>query len=116
MTGSAKRKGDAAEREIATELHLLTGWPIRRRLGAGRQDDEGDLDGIPDTVAQVANWADALRAVRTKPIEAEQQRRNAGATHAVTLVRLRGGTWRAVLTIEQLATLLREAVGEKEAE
>ena len=35
---------------------------------------------------------------------------NAGATFAVTLVRLRGGVWRAVLTPEQLATWMREAI------
>jgi hypothetical protein len=47
--------------------------------------------------------------MRVKPDEAEQQRINAGATFAATLIRLRGGTWRAVLTPEQLCTLLREA-------
>ena len=110
MTSPQKRKGDAAELEIARILHDLTGWPVRRKLGAGRTDDEGDLEGIPDTVVQVANWADVNRAIRQKPVEAEQQRHNAGATFAVTLIRLRGGMWRAVLTPEQLATLLREAI------
>jgi len=110
VTSPQKRKGDAAELEIARILHDLTGWPVRRKLGAGRTDDEGDLEGIPDTVVQVANWADVNRAIRQKPVEAEQQRHNAGATFAVTLIRLRGGMWRAVLTPEQLATLLREAI------
>jgi hypothetical protein len=41
MTAPAKRKGDAAEREAAALLHDLTGWPVRRKLGAGRTDDEG---------------------------------------------------------------------------
>lgn len=110
VTGAAKRKGDSAEREAAAKLHDLTGWPVRRQLGAGRADDVGDLDGVPDTVVQVANWADISRVVRVKPLEAEAQRINAGATHAVTLVRLRGGEWRAVMTLEQVCTLLREAV------
>ena len=110
MTSPQKRKGDAAELEVARILHDLTGWPVRRKLGAGRTDDEGDLEGIPDTVVQVANWADINRAIRQKPVEAEQQRANAGATFAVTLIRLRGGTWRAVLTPEQLATWMREAI------
>jgi hypothetical protein len=109
MTGAAKRKGDSAEREAATLLHNLTGYPVRRKLGAGRMDDEGDLEGIPDTVVQVANWADITRVVRVKPLEAEAQRINAGATFAVTLVRLRGGEWRAVLTLEQMCTWMREA-------
>ena len=109
MTGAAKRKGDAAERELAGILADLTGFPVRRKLGAGRLDDEGDLQGIPETVVQVANWADALRAIREKPLGAEQQRINAGATFAVTAVRLRGGTWRMVMTPEQWCTLIREA-------
>jgi len=110
MTHPNKVKGDRAELEVARLLHDLTGWPVRRKLGAGRTDDEGDLEGIPDTVVQVANWADVNRAIRQKPLEAEQQRANAGATFAVTLIRLRGGMWRAVLTPEQLATWMREAI------
>jgi len=110
VTSPSKAKGDSAEREIAKLLADLTGWPVRRKLGAGRTDDEGDLEGIPDTVVQVANRADLSRAVRQKPVEAEQQRLNAGATHVVTLVRLHGGDWRAVCTIEQMTTWMREAL------
>ena len=82
---------------------------MRRKLGAGRLDDTGDFDGIRDTVVQVANWSDALRAVREKPIAAEVQRGHAGVTFAATLVRLHGGLWRVVLTPEQWATYVREA-------
>lgn len=115
MANSAKAKGDSAEREAAQLLSDLTGYPVRRKLGAGRTDDEGDLEGVPDTVLQVANWADPARACREKPLGAELQRRNAGATHAATLVRFRGVRsealrWRVVLTLEQYATLLREAI------
>ena len=42
-----KNKGDAAEREAAKLLAEATGLPVRRKLGAGRQDDVGDLDGVP---------------------------------------------------------------------
>ncbi len=110
MTNRAKSKGDEAEREIAATLSDLLGFTVRRKLGAGRADDTGDLDGVPDTVIQVANWTDALRAVREKPLGAEQQRINADATFATTFVRLRGGIWRAVLTPEQYATYVREAL------
>jgi hypothetical protein len=45
-----------------------------RKFGAGRHDDVGDLDGLPETVVQVAAWSDVLRAVREKLIDAERQR------------------------------------------
>lgn len=107
MTNPQKRKGDSAEREAAEVLAELLGRPIRRKLGAGRQDDTGDLDGVPDHIVQVASWKDTAAAARIKPPEAEQQRINANTTHAATLVRFRGGTWRVVLTLEQWARYLQ---------
>jgi hypothetical protein len=106
VPNSAKSRGDRAELEAAELLTLLLGLRIRRKLGAGRADDEGDLDGLGDFVLQVADWKDAGRAAREKPEAAERQRRNAGAAHAATLVRFRGGTWRVVLTPEQWARLV----------
>lgn len=107
MTGPAKRKGDRAELEAAELLTELFGVPVRRRLGAGRSDDTGDLDGLDDHTIQVANWQDIASAVRIKPDAAEQQRLNAGTRHAVTLIRLRGGAWRVVQTLDQWATYVR---------
>jgi hypothetical protein len=111
VTGAAKRKGDAGEREAALLIHDLLGVPARRKLGAGRQDDQGDLDGIPDTTIQVVSrGTDVVNvAMVRKPLEVEQQARNAGTTFAATFVRIRGGTWRVVLTPEQFATYWREA-------
>ena len=109
MASSSKRKGDRAELEVQALIRDLTGWPARRKLGAGRADDMGDVDNVPATVVQVASWADALRAVREKPVGAEEQRERAGATFACTWVRLRGGVWRVVLTPEQWATYARES-------
>lgn len=106
MANASKRRGDRAEREAAELLTLLLGTPIRRKLGAGRRDDVGDLDGLADVVLQVADWKDAGRAAREKPLGAEQQRLNAGAAHAATLVRFRGGCWRVVLTPEQWARMV----------
>jgi hypothetical protein len=103
MANPQKAKGDRAELEAATLLADLLGVPVRRKLGAGRADDTGDLHGIPGHVVQVANWKDTSAAARVKPPEAEQQRINAQADHAATLVRFRGGTWRVVLTLEQWA-------------
>ena len=109
MANKPKLKGDRGELEAAALLAELLSVPVRRKLGAGRQDDTGDLDGVPDHIIQVANWDDTAAAARIKPREAEQQRVNAGAGHAASMVRFRGGTWRMVLTPEQWARLLRAA-------
>lgn len=108
MANPQKTKGDSAERQAADHLSALTGLPVRRKLGAGRKDDTGDLDGIPSHAIQVANWADTAAAARLKPKGAEQQARNAGLPYAATLVRFRGGTWRVVLTPEQWLRYLRQ--------
>lgn len=101
MANPQKAKGDRAELEAASLLTEALGLPVRRKLGAGRVDDTGDLDGIPAHVVQVANWKDTAAAARVKPFEAEQQRINAQVDHAATMVRFHGGTWRVVLTVEQ---------------
>jgi hypothetical protein len=110
VTGSSKRRGDDAEREAAVVLSDLLGFNVRRTLGAGRFDDIGDLEGLPQTTVQVAAWSDALRAIRQKPLDVERQRERAGSMFCATLVRLRGGVWRVVLTPEQFATWAREAL------
>jgi hypothetical protein len=111
MTGSSKRKGDHAELEAARLIHDLLGVPARRKLGAGRLDDCGDIDGVPDTTVQVVSRGTDVVAVGVvrKPLEVEQQARHAGTTYAATFLRVRGGTWRVVLTPEQWCTLWREA-------
>lgn len=112
MTNSSKAKGDRAELEAARILSDLLGYPVRRKLGAGRADDTGDLDGLPDTTIQVCSRATDVVAVGVvrKPVEAEAQARNAGTTFAATMIRVRGGIWRVVLTPEQFATLWRETL------
>lgn len=109
MTGASKRKGDAAEREAATLIHDLTGYTVRRMLGAGRADDVGDIDGLPDTVVQVASWSNVGAAVSVKPWECETQQANAGAHFGATFLRMRGGRWVVALTPEQWAATWREA-------
>ncbi len=109
MANPSKRKGDSAEREVAALINLLTGWPARRKLGAGRLDDIGDIDGVPDTVIQVANYKNVMTPTRHKPKQCEQQRLRDGATFGATFIRLTGGEYRVVLTPEQWATYARES-------
>ena len=107
MANPQKSKGDRAELEAAELLTELLGTPCRRQLGAGRLDDVGDIDGLPNCVVQVCDWKDKNAACLQKPLGAEEQRVNAGVDHAVTMVRFRGGKWRMVLTPEQFTRLLK---------
>ena len=106
----ARDKGMNAEREAARIVSDLCGWEVRRQPNPGSQHDTGDLFGIPDTVVQVAAWSDTMAAVRTKPIEAEQQRERAGVAFVATFVKLPRAGWRVVLTPEQWATYARASV------
>ena len=110
MAHPSKRKGDAAELDAARQLADLTGFPIRRKLGAGRTDDTGDLWGIPDTVIQIKAYTDCQRAIREGLPELRQQQANAQVPFAALLVRRHGKKeWVAVMALDQFATLLREA-------
>lgn len=110
MTNPQKNKGDRAERELAQQLELRLGFRVRRKLGAGRADDTGDIDGLPDTTVQVKNYADVLAAIREGLKDLAVQQANAGTTHGVLFVRRRGGQWIAIQTIDQFTTLFREAM------
>ncbi len=109
MANSRKRKGDTAELEAARLINELTGHPARRKLGAGRLDDVGDIDGVPDTVVQVVNRLDVARALREKVPACELQQQRAAATFGCVFVRRRGGGFYVVMSPEQWATYAREA-------
>jgi hypothetical protein len=94
VTNPQKNKGDKAERELAAILADQLGIPVRRKLGAGRLDDCGDIDGLPQTT-----------------IDCVREQANAGTTFGVTFVRRPGGRWIAVQTIDQFCTMWREATG-----
>lgn len=109
MGNAAKRKGDRAELEVQGLIRDLLGLPARRKLGAGRLDDIGDIDGVPNTVIQVASYTDIARAIREKVPACEEQQARAGATFGATFVRRPGGRYAVVLSPEQWATYVREA-------
>lgn len=98
-------KGARAERELEQLFRDLGNPAARRALGAGRQDDMGDITGVWNVTVQCANWKDVLSALRQKPLECEEQRLRAQTPWAVTCLRLRGGMWRFVQTPEQWATM-----------
>ena len=110
MTSPAKRTGDAAELEVARLLADHLGLPVRRKLGAGRSDDVGDLDGLPGVVAQCKNYRDITRAIGDAMNDLPTQQANAGATHAVAFIRRPGGRWVAVMDLPGWCGLYREAM------
>lgn len=109
MTNRHKAKGDKAELEVSRLIADLTGWQVRRKLGVGRADDTGDLDGIPDTTVQVKNYADVQRGLREALADLSTQQANGGTTFAVAFIRRPGGRWFAAMPLEQWATYAREA-------
>jgi hypothetical protein len=107
----SKRKGSEAEREAARLISSLLGVDVKRRHNIGTHEDIGDLIGVPNTAIQVTSrGTDVVSvAVVRKPVEADEQARRAGDTFSATFVRIRGGTWRVVMTPEMWATYWREA-------
>jgi len=112
VTTPQKRKGSAFELEVARFLQGA-GFPhAERAYGAGRQDDRGDIDGLPGLVIECKNhkthdlsgWLD----------EAERERNNARADYGVVVVKRRGKAAAkayAVLTLEDFARLWAERDG-----
>jgi hypothetical protein len=109
MTTPAARKGASAELELAKLLTAELGIRVRRKLGAGRTDDEGDLDGLADTTVEVKNFRDVPRAINEALADLEREHANAETTFAVAFVKRPRLGWIAVLTIPQFCTWYREA-------
>jgi hypothetical protein len=101
VTNPQKRKGDFAELEAAKLLTELLGVPVRRRLGAGRTDDVGDLDGVVGHVVEVKSNADFPAGVRSALGGLERKKIAANVDNAVGLIRRPGGEWVVVMTIAQ---------------
>lgn len=53
MPTANARKGSATERMVAKYLREQGFWMADRRLREGRNDDQGDIDGVPFTTIQV---------------------------------------------------------------
>ena len=110
MNGKAsKNKGDRFERSCAEYLTNNTKFTVRRRFGAGANEDRGDLEGLPGITIQAADWANKTDALRIKPPQADIQ---AARTHesmiGVTAIKLRGGEMRFVFTQEAFCKLINK--------
>jgi Holliday junction resolvase len=112
VTNSNKDKGDEGEREVQALLQELLGLPARRALGAGRKDDVGDIDNVPNTAIQVARTKIKYltSVINTKTRDVESQRRNRRVRFAASFIRWDyGREWIVVLTPQQFARLWKYA-------
>ena len=104
-----KSKGDRFERMCAEYLTSNTKFTVRRRFGAGANEDRGDLEGLPGMIIQAADWKNKTDALRDKPPEADlQAQRTHPDTIGVTAIKLRGGKMRFVFTQEAFAKLINQ--------
>lgn len=113
MSTSSKRKGDKAELEIAGILADQLGVRIRRKLGAGRADDEGDIEGLDQTTVEVKNYPKTgiAAAINEGLADLEREQANAGTTFGVLFVKRPRKGWCAVMSVEQYCAMWREATG-----
>lgn len=113
MVNSNKDKGDQGERDVQALLRVILGLPkVRRALGAGRQDDVGDIDSVPNTAIQVARCkvARLTTVINAKTKEVESQRRNRRVRFAASFIRWDyGQNWIVVMTPRQWARLWKYA-------
>ena len=104
-----KAKGDRFERDCAQYLTDNTKFTVRRRFGAGAQEDRGDLEGLPNMVIQACDWKNKTDALRDKPPEADTQaQRTHPDTIGVTAIKMRGGKMRFVFTQEAFTKLINK--------
>lgn len=85
VMNASKAKGDRGEREAVAVLCQLAPDLVlpnaRRKLGAGRKDDIGDLDVFPDVTIQVKTMSDVVAALRHAAMGAAEQSVRAGTTY-----------------------------------
>ena len=110
MTSAAKRKGDRAELELAALLADQLGMPMRRKLGAGRSDDTGDIDGLPGWTIEVKNYRDIVAGLNAGLNDSAREQANAGTPHGVAFIRRPGGRWFAAMTLDQWCSVARETL------
>ncbi len=111
MTTPSKRKGDAAELEIARILADQLGVRVRRKLGAGRSDDEGDIEGLSNVTIEVKNYprTGVATAINEGLRDLNREQQNAATTFGVLFVKRPRLGWIAVMDVPQFCTWYREA-------
>lgn len=113
MTNPGKNKGDRGELEVQGLLRKKLRLPnVRRALGAGRKDDVGDIDGVPNTAIQVKWLASPMTAINQGLKEIEVQRRNRRVRFGAVFVRrtqVRENPWIVVQTVDDWVRMWKYA-------
>jgi hypothetical protein len=66
--------------------------------------------GLPDFTIEVKNYANVTTGVAAGLADSTREQANAGTTHGAAMIRRPGGRWFVALTVDQFATLVREAM------
>lgn len=92
MANRNKAKGDRFERDVAAALNLLLpGLGFRRKLGAGRSDDTGDIECVDSRLVIQAKYRQNVKdAVRSSADGALEQADNADAVWALGVANILG--------------------------
>ena len=109
MTTPQKAKGSQFERDVAQYLRENGHRYAERSYGAGRQDDRGDITGLPGLVLECKNHKTMDLAGWIG--EAKVERDNAKADYGVVVVKRRGKSASeayAVMTLADFSRLWKE--------
>lgn len=107
----AKQKGTAAETAVVRWLNI-NGFPTAERRALTGANDQGDVTGIPGVVVEVKNHKSYKIPEWLK--ETIQEKNNAKADIGLLVIKPNGvgdtrvGEWWVVLTLSEVAVILRE--------
>jgi hypothetical protein len=107
---SCSDAGKRYEREAAAMLQLITGFEVRRKLGEGRREDEGDLEGMPELTIQVKAYKNVTRAVNEGLKKLRRQQQYNATKYGVAMIRRPGGRWVMAMEPDQFLALYNAAM------
>ena len=109
MSNPQKAKGSQWERDVVKYLKETGHRWVERAYGAGRQDDRGDITGLPGWVLECKNHK--AMDLAGWIAEANVERANANAEYTVVVVKRKGkpaANGYVVMELEQFSRILRE--------
>jgi hypothetical protein len=111
----AAAKGARGEREVEA-LWEAGGFLQTQRSRAGREDDRGDLAGIPHLTVEVKTYSDLARSIRDGLTDLVREQANNRTRWGVVFAKRRMKGWVAVMPGEEFVRLYAALYGIEEAE